>query len=605
MRGLRLAVASATLAATFVAAGSRPALAAEGDLDPTFGGGGVVTTPLGGLDDVIYAIARDAQGRIVAVGASYSGGYRFVLARYTTSGNLDPTFGTGGKVIVSSSSALFANSIAIDAQGRIVLAGQLNSHVAVFRFGPTGAPDNTFGTGGTVTTSIGDQDGGNAVTIDHQGRIVVAGRTVTGGNADALVLRYKTDGSPDTTFHGTGIVTTPIGVNHRGSLAGVAVDAQDRVVGAGTASNTSMQFAVVRYTAAGALDGTFGSGGVTLTPIGDYGGARAMTLDAQGRIVAAGVAHIGSVYEMAMARYGQNGALDASFGSGGTASTLIGTTSSEAHAVAIDPQGRVVLAGAATVNGGFQDIALARFKTNGTLDPAFGSQGKILTLIGPRQSIANAVSIDPASRITVGGYADASASMAPADHDFALARYTGDQVPPAVQIGSGPAEGGFTNDATPTFGFTVDDPAAHATCSVDGLGAACSSPFTPAAALAGGSHTFSVTATDLAGNKSAAATRSFIVDTKPPAVVISGKRKLKARAKRTKARFRIVTNEPATLVCKLDKRAAKACKARYTTVGLRPGKHRLRVTATDRAGNVAVRSVKFRIVPKPKPKRKR
>jgi uncharacterized delta-60 repeat protein len=596
------------LAVSLLASLLLPAAAAsarEGDLDPSFGSGGIVTTAIRTNLDRIHALALDGAGRIVAAGdTTVSSDDRFALVRYQPSGAPDPMFGAGGIVTTPIGTSATASALALDAAGRIVVAGTSDGHIAVARYDSGGGLDVAgFGTGGIVNTTIGTHDEANAVAIDPGGRIVVAGRTQTGTfTSNLLVVRYLENGTPDTSFGqaGTGVASTPVPSEPFAGVNSMAIDPAGRIVVAGFGRAGSVtEVVLARYEPNGTLDETFGDGGTVVTPIGSGGnaGAQSIAIDALGRIVVAGSASNAPDSDFALARYNPDGTLDSSFGSGGVVMTQVAGANDGANAMAFDQQGRIVAGGYATVNGGFTDFAVARYNADGSLDTSFADGGKRLTQIGSTNAYASGLLIDGQDRIVAGGYEQIGTTK----EDFALARYFGDQTPPPVEIDSGPADNSFTKDSTPTFTFKSSDPTVAAfQCGLDGLLTACGSPFTTSP-LRDGSHTFSVVGTDAAGNASAAATRRFTVDTVRPALTIRGKSKLATRKRKASALFRIKASEPLNkLTCKLDRRKAKPCKSRYRTPKLKPSKHvhRLKVTATDRAGNRTTKTKKFRIVPK-------
>jgi uncharacterized delta-60 repeat protein len=572
-----------------------------------------VTTPIGAGSDFGQAVAIDSQGRIIVAGSSSNGSTTdFAVARYNANGSLDPSFGPAhdGKVTTDFFGADdSANSVAIDAQGRVVVAGsdfQGDNDFAVARYNDSGTLDTTFGPNhnGKVTvdfTPLGmDDDVATAVAIDSQGRIVLAGTSNQGGTFDFALARLNGDGSRDATF-GTnpapkqGEVTTPIG-SDSDVANGVAIDSQDRIVAAGHAflgGTAGDDFALARYTPGGVLDTSFNGTGKVTTPFGTTVDiAQAVSIDSQGRIVAVGRAGTGNDTDFALARYTPGGTLDTSFNGSGKVTTPIGAGSDIARAAAIDPQGRVVASGKSS-NGVNDDFALARYNANGTLDTSFNGSGKVTTPFGSSsQEAALGVAIDPAGRIVAAG----TSSIGP-NGDFALARYIGDATPPTVTIGSGPASGGFTNDPTPTFQFSSSEAGSSFACSFEGLSAPCTSPFTPAP-LADGPHSFSLTGTDRAGNTSAATGRHFTVDTRKPELKIKGKTKVKTAGRKARDKLKLKANEPSTFTCRVDRKKAKSCKAKYKTPKLKLGKHKLKVTATDRAGNRVSKTKKLKVVRK-------
>src|SRR5439155_10672104 len=142
-------------------------------------------------------------------------------------------------------------------------------------------------------------------------------------------------------------------------------------------------FALARYNADGSVDLTFGSGGRVVTDFGGDDAAFALAVQPDGKIVVAGVSTGGGSMDFALARYDSDGALDATFGSGGRVVTDLGGQD-EAFALVVQPDGRLVAAGASTAAGNLDlDFALARYNTVGTLDATFGAAGQVVTGFGP------------------------------------------------------------------------------------------------------------------------------------------------------------------------------------------------------------------------------
>ena len=306
----------------------------------------------------------------------------------------------------------------------LVLAG-----AAIVSFGGVAqaAPPGSFGQsapdGNLASVTGGPQASANAVATDGSGRIVAAGNVSSGASAIALA-RYNRDGSLDKTFGEGGKVATYVGRRQFVIVDAVAIDSSGRIVVAGTRETATSAFLVARYKPNGRLDPTFGNGGKVTTHIaGDFGHGLAVAIDPAGRIIVAGYA-CGSIYGgstcFALARYEPNGSLDSTFGSGGTVTTAIGFEA-RAAAVAVDSQGRIIAAGSsgetATPPSSF---ALARYDPNGSLDPAFGTGGTVSTGFGPGCSaVANALANDSSGRIVLAGSRFCSGSGT----DFALARY--------------------------------------------------------------------------------------------------------------------------------------------------------------------------------------
>ena len=432
--GRLLLLAGALLALVLipVAATATP----EGALDPAFGQGGKVTTAFGSAYDAAYAIAVQRDGKLVAAGASGNGSnYDFALARYNRNGILDASFGSGGKVTTAiGSSHDNGNALVLQPDGKLVVAGYAvlspsSSAFALARYNPDGTLDPAFGSGGKVTTALGtgSEDGANALVLQPDGKLVAAGAVSIGSRSAFALARYNRSGSLDTSFGQGGKVTTSIGSGWSHALA-LVVQPDGKLVSAGATSDGSdYDVALLRYNANGTLDSSFGSGGIVTTEIGPgYDSANALALRPDGKLVAAGQSWNGSHYDLLLARYLPNGTLDASFGSGGKATTAISSGDTVAEALAVQPDGKLVAAGTSS-NAGLQQFALARFSRNGTLDPAFGSAGKVTTAVGPDFDGAYALALQPDGKMVAAGTTNDSSGS-----DFAVVRYVGNAVPCVV-----------------------------------------------------------------------------------------------------------------------------------------------------------------------------
>lgn len=361
------------------------ASAAPGDLDPTFGTGGMVTTDIGGVTQVNGA-AVQADGRIVIAGFTAvpaTGKGSFVVARYTSSGALDSSFGTAGKSVTSMGKDARAFGMTLQADGRIVAAGytQVTSgkkSFALTRYRTDGHLDTTFGSGGKATTTWGAGGEAHAVALAPDGKIIAAGWSVMTGSQQFALARYKSNGRIDTSFGKAGRVSAILG--RSSAVAGVAVQSDGKIVAAGyvSAAGNIVHIAVARYLVNGSPDPSFGTNGVVITNLGGREQARSVALQPDGKIVAAGQI-LTNQSNFALVRFDVNGHLDPSFGSNGVAISNFGN-SSVAFAVAVSQSGSILAAGFAYLPGQFRgNFALANFTQSGTPDPAFGTGGKLLT----------------------------------------------------------------------------------------------------------------------------------------------------------------------------------------------------------------------------------
>jgi len=364
---------------------------------------------------------------------------RTVLA---VDGDLDPTFGTDGKVLTDfDHSTDIANAVAIQADGKLVVVGTAyqdndfsDEDFAVARYNPDGTLDKAFGVGGKVQTDFpGLAAVASSVVVQPDGKIVVAGGafplfTFLG---DFKVVRYNSNGSLDTSFGDGGIVTTTF---PEGSYAfDVALQADGKIIAAGTVfvdfnpgESSNTDFALARYNPDGSPDATFGNGGQVSTDfLGLEDDAFSVLIQPDGKIVAVGSANDpATFYDFAAVRYLSNGTLDATFGVAGKVHTDFGDQNFDrARSAALQPDGRIVAAGfAISQNGGVQNFAVARYTSNGVLDTSFGTDGRTQIDFGSCCQSANKVLLQGNGTTIAVGYANTESS----DSDFLLARLTSD-----------------------------------------------------------------------------------------------------------------------------------------------------------------------------------
>jgi uncharacterized delta-60 repeat protein len=357
-----------------------PAQAAAGDLDPSFGTGGKVITDFGPGSNSASAVATQLDGRVVAVGRTGSGD--FGLARFLVDGSLDPSFGSAGKVTTDVGGAFDeAFAVMIQPDGKIVAAGGTAPgggccQFALARYNPDGSLDPTFDTDGKVTTPFGGDARAFDVAIQADGKILAAGSKFDPFENGFALARYNPDGSLDPTFGTAGKALTSFG-GMADAAHGVAVQPDGKIIAAG-AGGAANDFLVARYNPDGSLDATFGTTGKVITDFGGLDRAHDVDLQGDGKIVAAGVGG----EKFAVARYRTDGSLDPSFDGDGKATTqFTGENIEIAEALAIQPEGRIVVAGSAFTSFD-RSYALARFNAEGSLDATFGTGGKVMTNFG-------------------------------------------------------------------------------------------------------------------------------------------------------------------------------------------------------------------------------
>lgn len=386
--------------------------AAPGDLDTSFNKVGVVTTtPLVKSTGFTgNALIQQMDGKLVAAGYNYNtkGMKQFALLRYNTDGTSDVDFNGTGAVITKVSDQMvpvdFAQSVIQQADGRLVAAGSTfngsNTDFALVRYNKDGSLDETFGSGGLVTTAFGsNNDRCFSVIQLADGALLAGGQAVMPGTGEDFALaKYNKDGSLDTAFGSGGRVTTDLGGTFNfGRTVIELADGKLLLVG-----YSDHDFVLVRYNADGSLDTSFNGTGKLFSDISankpDY--AVSVLQQADSKLVLAGYTTNGANNSFAVARYNLDGSLDTSFNSTGKLVLSIG--SSGAASVVQQSDGKLVVAGYGTVSGG-KHVALVRLNTDGTLDTGFSGDGKQTTTVGTSDE-ALAIIQQQDGKLVVAGY---------------------------------------------------------------------------------------------------------------------------------------------------------------------------------------------------------
>ncbi len=406
------------------------------------------------------AVLMQSDGKTVVAGtvAADFMNQDIALARYNADGSLDDSFGTGGMVVTDlGSSGDAASAIAIDAQGGILVAGQVITYsgrysrhldFALARYNSDGTLDANFGQGGFTRLDMGSKgaDQASAIAVQSDGNIVVAGTGTVGGRQCFAIARYTPDGWLDYSFAGTGYTTTNFPAGASGAY-GIALQSDGRIVLAGKVENWSLppdaqgnsptDLALARYNADGTLDSTFGNQGLVSTDLGFTDDAANAVALAGNDIVIAGRAG----GDFLVARYLSDGTLDGSFGNGGVRRVDFARGADSASAIAVRPDGKILLAGEAT-KGAATEFALAQFDAGGTLDPSFETGGRLTVDFGRPDQAAAGMALDASGMLAVAGYAGTPGG----NYDFATLWYRTAQpnLPPVANAGGSYAvdEGG-------------------------------------------------------------------------------------------------------------------------------------------------------------------
>lgn len=506
-----------------------------GNLDPTFGSGGTVRTDFSGNIDRANAVAIQPDGKIVAAGSSFSSAKTvedFIVARYNANGTLDKRFGSNGKITTDFFRNVDQiNALIIQPDGKIVVAGvaQLGGNggtprvFALARYTSDGRVDSSFGNGGSLTTSFGGTfAAASAIMLQPDGKIVVAGTAdfnprVPNSGLDFALARYNANGSLDASFGDAGkVVFDFFGSFDQANAAVVQPDGRIIVVGSASydSFNTDIGFALTRFNPDGSTDFSFGSGGKQITDFFDLGAkANGIVLQPDGKFIVAGTASDTATRpvatDFALARYNADGTLDTSFGIGGeTAVPFADSATEQANALVLAPDGKIIVVGAAFKTFATPpDFAVRRYNSDGSIDTSFGTGGAITTDFAGGTDHAQAVAIQPDGKIVAAGRAFRS------NFDLSLARYRND-VTPTIDELPPTAPAGLA--ATATSSSTIDLSWSAATDNVgvtgyeifrDGVATAIAktngTSFSDQGLAADSTHSYVVLAFDEAGNRSA------------------------------------------------------------------------------------------------------
>jgi uncharacterized delta-60 repeat protein len=389
-------------------AGISVTLGNPGTLDTSFGGDGKVTAAVGTGRSLAFQVLVQPDGKIVAAGEAINGTYDdFALVRFTASGSLDAGFGSGGKVITA--------------------------------------------------IGVGD-DTPSGLLMQPDGKIVLSGSTFPGDlfatDGDAAVVRYTANGSLDASFSGDGKVVTSIGGDDRLTLGSAVLPGGKLLfVGLAGLSATNTEIALVRYTAAGALDTSFGGDGTVITSLGNgEDAALALAVQPDGKILVAGGFDNGTNSDALLMRFNADGSLDTGFGASGKVVNALGTGIDVITSIALQPDGKIVAIGTSEVAADDGDIFVMRFLADGSLDTSFGTGGKVMTKLSAGDELAFKVLVQPD-----GGIVAVAATIDEANNDFIALCYTPSGAPDTRFGGDGKVNIDFAGGTDAAAALALQD----------------------------------------------------------------------------------------------------------------------------------------------------
>lgn len=443
----------------------------NGALDSTYGlNGYTANIPF----TEAYA-AFQSDGKIVIVGNTSDNS--FSVARINQDGSRDSAFGTNGIQSTAFGGPSFARSVVVQNDGKIVVAGYVtddmnNTFFAVVRYNTNSSVDEAFNGSGKLLEDfpykmLGDNgvdsveihnSYANSVSLQNDGKIVVGGYVFTGTDNDFALVRYNSNGHPDSTFNSDGKQTTDIASRNNDVGYSIAIQTDGKILLAGyTSAGVSNNFAVVRYTVNGSLDNSFNATGKQISNLGsDMQIGNSMAIQNDGKIVIAGYTLNGTYNDFAIARFNTNGTPDDSFNNDGTLTTDFSSSDDYAGSIAIQADNKIVVAGYSYVysaNANGQQIAVSRYNTDGTLDDSFAGNGKLEGENIQGYTRFNSTFVQPNGKIVVAGQ-----TWNGTDYDFAVARYNE----------NGSLDNTFSDDGKQTTDFGPDDEATSIVVQADG-----------------------------------------------------------------------------------------------------------------------------------------
>ncbi|BEV69598.1 hypothetical protein Bb109J_c3018 [Bdellovibrio bacteriovorus] len=357
-------------------------LDADGNLDTTFGGTGIViTNRSSSANDSIYSVHPLSDGSILVAGAlTTAGNSNCYLSKYTDAGAVDATFNGTGISVVDFGGSDVCRGMNVMSDGSIMMSGNSANNFIVAKLTSAGALDTSYGASGIVSVDVTGSTKYDYMADSHllgDDKLLIVGYTYIDDD-EYSVARLNTDGSLDTTLNGTGTGYYDIDGDPYDAIASISVQSDGKVVlGGSSQSNDWGKTAVARLNLDGTLDSSFGSSGTTLhyPMTNEFASIDQVHVLANGKILAAGDVE-GSFL---LARYNANGSLDTTFaaGAGFILTSLTAGTTENVSSMLVQPDGKIVLIGSENNN-----VAVARYNSDGSLDTSFGTAGTLLLDLG-------------------------------------------------------------------------------------------------------------------------------------------------------------------------------------------------------------------------------
>ncbi|GAB1404686.1 hypothetical protein MASR1M74_18650 [Lentimicrobium sp.] len=414
-----------------------------GSFDPTFGDNGVVLTPIGNDFSMSYDMALQADGKILLGGEARIGTYKFALTRYNVDGSLDMDFGYQGIVNTSLGESDFGSAVVVQDDGRIILAGRSfngSSYQArVLRYTSIGEMDPTFGANGVAALNM--MNNVEQAVIQEDGKIVVGGYS----DDNFALARLNSNGTLDTSFGDGGYVITVMeddgGQACQSYVKGIDIQTDGKIVAAGFMYSyyTYYDVVVARYTADGQLDAGFALNGTLKANLGGLADfATSVKIQDDGKIVVGGHKEFAIItgvpeYDAAILRLDSDGNYDDTFGTDGVAFYRLTEQATYVDDIVIQDDGKIVFTGQIVdYLASAYDIYACRINSDGTLDTAFGNEGHIVMDPFNTDVNANSILLQEDGNILISGYSTSREDV----YNFMVLRLLGEEQVeiPAVEV---------------------------------------------------------------------------------------------------------------------------------------------------------------------------
>lgn len=371
---------------------SMHAQAQSGSLDDSFGIQGKIITDVGGISNSTIKMKTD--GKIIVAGTSDS----IFLVQYNTSGILDSSFGKNGMIKFALDGVYSLQDINILSENKILIIGKYSTGSpylpVLIQLNSNGTLDTKFGNGGKIYPNIYYPQG--SVLFQPDGKIILAGQYYNNNTKeDFWLMRINYDGSLDNSFGTNGEVKVDLGNKEQDIVYRLALQNDGKIIAAGSTKISSTEgtdFALVRYNSNGTIDSNFGVNGIVTKNLSLVDTWSDLVIQPDGKIIVTGSVNVDSVGKInfIVARYNENGTIDNTFGDGGKAIIWFETyTRDIANSIIQQPDGKIVVGGMSGEIFNYNNFALARFNTNGTLDNTFGLNGKVTTKFNDNDASTN------------------------------------------------------------------------------------------------------------------------------------------------------------------------------------------------------------------------